>query len=137
MSARIAGIAIGTTVPSMNPMAEASTPATTMSRRFSGAQKPETKTGPGVFGACSSSETEGRFKRSGLTGRGRLGRGHRRPAAAARQRIVLALHGTLEMGAALDRDGLVDDVAFDTGGGGQAHLEPADPADDPPVDHHV
>jgi hypothetical protein len=41
------------------------------------------------------------------------------------------------MGARLDGDGLVDDVALDPRGGGEAHLEAAHPADDAAVDDHV
>src|SRR6056297_2627042 len=36
-------------------------------------------------------------------------------AAAVVERIFLALHGAFEMGAAFDRDGLVDDVALHAG----------------------
>ena len=39
------------------------------------------------------------------------------------ERVFLALDGTFEVGAALNRDGFVDDVAFDAGGRGEANLE--------------
>ncbi len=57
--------------------------------------------------------------------------------ATRRKRIVLPLDGAFEMRTALDGDGLVDDVALDPRGGGQAHLEAAHPADDAAVDDHV
>ena len=50
------------------------------------------------------------------------------------ERIVLALDRALEVGAALDRDRLVDDVALAAGRARQADLEAAQPADDAAVD---
>src|SRR5690606_26069950 len=49
--------------------------------------------------------------------------------------VVLALHRTFEVSAALDGDGLVDDVALDARGGAEPHLQPAQPSDDAAVDH--
>ena len=95
---------------------------------------------PGRLSIGSASKSA--FRR--LVGRGR-GRGGRRALlcrgggflAAGVERVVLALHRALEMGAGFDGDGLVDDVAFDAGGRGQAHLQAADAADDVTVDHDV
>ena len=36
-----------------------------------------------------------------------------------------------------DGDGLVDDVAFDLGGRGEPHLQPAHPADHAAIDHNI
>ena len=59
------------------------------------------------------------------------------PLLGLAERIVLALHRALEMGAALDRDRLVDDVALAAGRGAQPHLQAAQPTDDAAVHHHL
>ena len=41
------------------------------------------------------------------------------------------------MRATFDGDGLVDDVTLDPRTGGQAHFQPANPANDPAIDDHV
>lgn len=49
----------------------------------------------------------------------------------------MALHGAFEMRAAFDGDRLVDDVALDTRGRGQADLESANTANNTPVNHDI
>ena len=71
-------------------------------------------------------------------GRGRGSGGLRRGLGAGiRQRVFLTLDRAFEMGATLDRDGLVDDVALDPRGRRQTHLQTTHAADDPAVDDDV
>ncbi len=75
---------------------------------------------------------------SGLaTGAAMAGAGRGKCGTAIGQRIVLTLHRAFEMRAAFDGDGLVDDVALDPRGRGQADLQPTHAADDTAVHHDV
>ena len=68
---------------------------------------------------------------------GRRTRRTRPGLLALAERVVLALDRALEVGAALDGDGLVDDVALAARRGREPHLEPAQPAGDAAVHDHL
>jgi hypothetical protein len=155
----MAGSAMAMIVPSMKPSAEARIAAISRKRRSLTRQKPGAWPGFGVgVGVASGPPDRGRWPwtyqssagfaaGAAVTGRAMPGAAARpaplekvaRRAAllAARKRVLGALHGAFEMGARLDRDGLVNDVALDPRGGGQAHLETAHAARDLAGDHHV